>query len=160
MKIGKLRDYSFPVLLAFWLFCLFPTQSTAATISCASDSDSCQGDNSSLFAIAHSWTDPETDVLYRVAIPAWSVGADWTGEHNGFFYQAVVHQSDGSGESSYYVPFNGIRIGAEGRPEIPAFHFIVSADVAAAGASLDIKACSSDYAYTGSVKTPTCTTQF
>jgi hypothetical protein len=164
-------------LLPLWLLLALSSEPVAADIACTANAESCSGDYSSIFAIAHDWQKPVTDILYRVTVPAWSTGdagldntADWTGKHNGFFYQAIVTTTDSTGtqssSSSYYVPFNGIRINTNGKPEIPAFHFIVLTEVVDENGtdlspSLQIKACSSDYeSSVADPAFPNCTTQY
>ncbi len=92
-----------------------------AVLECDPASDSCEHANTSLFAISHAFTDPDNTVLYRVSVPAWSTGTDWGDGTNGFFYQATVNDTD----TFTYVPFNGVSVGADDRPMLPPFSFIV-----------------------------------
>jgi len=108
---------------------------------CDSTTDLCQGAHSSLFAIAHSFLNPETEVLFRVTVPGWSpAGSKWGDGNNGFFYQAVLNGS--STDPLVYVPFNGMRVAADGTPELPSFTFIVPLDVSGTNPQLTIQACS------------------
>ena len=94
-------------------------------LECDPSSDTCVHSNTELFAIAHAFVDPDNTVYYRVTVPAWSTGSDWGDGTNGFFYQATVNGTD----TSTFVPFNGVSVGTDNRPMLPAFTFIVAADV-------------------------------
>lgn len=123
---------------------------------CDSDTDTCTQGHSTLFAIAHSYNDPTTTVLYRVTVPPWSTGGAFGDGTNGFFYQAVI---DGhTSETRTYVPFNGIGVDGGGSPELPQFHFIVPVDVSAGFTEtmVTIKACAANGAGGGGTA-PVCT---
>ncbi len=152
-------------VLAVWAAMLLPGAApafggvgAAASTACSSDSDSCEGTYTSLFAISHDHNDPDTIVLYRVAVPAFSTGTDWGDADNGFFYRVTVSDAEGTVSDTFdRVPFNGVGVGSDGRPELPAFHFIIPADVSTDGydTQLQIEACSSQY-QSQSGTTPEC----
>ena len=111
-----------------------------AALECLPDTNNCGHTNTELFAIAHAFTDPDKTVYYRVTVPARSTGNDWGDGTNGFFYRATAND----GDPDVYVPFNGMSVGADGRPMLPQFTFIVAVDVSA-GEDLTIEACASNY---------------
>jgi hypothetical protein len=116
------------------------------TQQCDPMSDLCVHTHTELFAISHAFVDPDNTVYYRVTVPAWRTGTDWGDGTNGFFYRATV---TGNGtKTATYVPFNGVSIGADDRPMMPQFTFIVEADVSMGEASttLAIDACATNYA--------------
>jgi len=127
-------------------------EATPTPVAC-STTDSCSGTHTTLFAIAHSYTDPENTILYRVTVPAASTGTSWGDGNNGFFYQVTLGGSDG--DPLIYVPFNGVGAGSDSQPELPQFRFIVPAGVS--DATMTVALCASSYkAASGS--TPACTT--
>ena len=148
------------------------TVTPSPTVAAVCVPDTCQAttdcdcqSRTSLFAIAHSYTDPTDTVLYRVSVASWSTGTAWGDGTNGFFYQATV--GGAAPETLAYVPFNGMAVDSDGDPALPAFHFIVPANVSAGtgATSITITACASNQA--GTLETddcgeeqyvPTCTT--
>ncbi|MBY0277523.1 hypothetical protein K2Z84_19495, partial [Candidatus Binatia bacterium] len=137
------------VLALLALLAVAPGTAGAATISCPSTSpDTCTGTRSALFALAHSNVDP-TDVLVRVTIPAWSPGTTWGDGVNGFFYRVTAGSTVAN-----YTPFNGMAVGSDGTPALPAFSFLVA--VPETATTLEVAACASEFA--GSDDTPSCTT--
>ncbi len=119
--------------------------SADTTVTCSDDTDLCQGLNSRLFAIAHDAVDYENTILYRVTIPPQSTGTKWGDGHNGFFFRATV--SDAA-KSHDFVPFNGLGVGDDGQPAFRPFSFVLKVDASDGtdGLSIEIQACSTDYA--------------
>jgi len=125
--------------------------------------------HSTLFAIAHSFTDPENTVLYRVEIPAWDLGFGWQSGRNGLFYRAKV-SDDASicvdplgsvtcAQSKVYVPFNGARFdGDTEEPSLPPFSFIVPITGGDPSATtLTIEACFASFQGSSFDEEPPCT---
>jgi hypothetical protein len=136
--------------------------------ACEESGEQACNNHSTLFAVAHSFTDPENTVLYRVDVPAWDLGRDWQDGRNGLFYRATV-SSDATicvdptdigscASTKVYVPFNGVQIaGATEEPLLPDFSFIVSITGQTSGTTLTIDACFTDYQGSSFDAEPPCT---
>ena len=123
------------------------TATPSPTVAAACVPDTCQATTdcdcqtrTSLFAIAHSYTDPTGTVLFRVSVAGWSTGTAWGDGTNGFFYQATTNGS--AAETLVFVPFNGMAVDSDGDPALPPFSFIVPAGTDAT--SITITACASN----------------
>ncbi len=135
-----------------------PSQTFTPTVACTPGvSDVCTQTHTTLFAIAHAYTDPVNTVLYRVTVPAWSPGTNWGDGNNGFFYQVTLAAGGSTVTTRNFVPFNGVGVSSSGQPQLPAFSFIVAEDLSGqtlSDLSLSVTACSSNYTFNGS--TPAC----
>ncbi len=121
----------------------------AYAIDCDSIASRCTHNNSQLYAVAHQYGPSSDNIIYRINVPAWSPAdtvpdAGWNGNYNGFFYQVNVLQNGEITDSNYFVPFNGIHIGADRLPKMPAFHMFPLVQKNAETV-LEVKACSSNY---------------
>ena len=135
-----------------------PSQTFTPTVVCTPGvSDVCTQTHTTLFAIAHAYTDPLNTVLYRVTVPAWSPGTNWGDGNNGFFYQVTLAAGGSAVTTHNFVPFNGVGVSSSGQPQLPAFSFIVAEDLSGqtlSDLSLSVTACSSNYTFNGS--SPAC----
>jgi hypothetical protein len=123
---------------------------------CEDSSELACNNHSTLFAVAHSFTDPDNTVLYRVNVPLWDLGRGWQEGRNGLFYRATVSgeasicvdptETSSCSTAKVYVPFNGVRIdSATEDPAFPNFSFIVPVTNATSSTTLTIDACFTNY---------------
>ncbi len=124
--------------------------------------------HSTLYAVAHSYTDPEHTVLYRVEVGAWDLGTGWQGSRNGLFYRATVsgdasicvnpQGSTSCSSTKVFVPFNGVSFdGSAQEPELPAFSFIVPVTGGTSSTAVTVEACFTNYKGSSFDAEPPCT---